>query len=717
MWVHTSPRNPFVERTARCRMLSSVSPLAVVCASMFVFCSSDSSIAPAGRKRSRSPDISIVPKPRDSLKCFRLIWALVLLSVALFGTQAQEVTAGITGTVTDPSGAAVVDALVTATDVQRGTSFSTRSNVDGMYYLQRIPVGTYRLRAESETFSTATLAPFTLVLNQITRLDFHMVLGPLKEVVQVSEEAPLLQTQSTEVSTIIDAETNVALPLASRNYVQLALLVPGAVTPNREAIATANRIDMAGQPYINGNREQDNNFLLDGMVNNQVSDNLVAYSPSPDAIQEFNLISQNAPAEFGNFQGGIISVSIKSGTNQFHGDLWEFFRNDKLNANNFFNNFFQLPKPALRWNMFGGSVGGPILKKKLFFFADYQGQRFDVYSNNAFSALTGPERAGDFGQLCTDSNFTGGTYSFNSSGICVDGNNNPGGTQILDPFTQTPIPNNNLAQYISNGTDPQLTAYYNSGAGKVFQNLVNTKYYPSVTSLTNASIINNYSFSKRNPLNVDQGDFKVDYNLSEKDHFSGRYSREEQVNNPVNSLLLEPVNLGTAIMSNGVLDWTHSFNSRLVNDFRFGVNWVQLLTTSPTPGIGDLGVAIGIANGNAGGEGLPGIFIGPSSSVGGPGGILDWSNTVIQVGDTLDITRGRHVFHVGFQFLRERLDDAFASSPMGYYSMNGTYTGSPDSDFYLGMGAIRSANLFKRQLLERGGLGPTVHGLRRFCAR
>ena len=144
-----------------------------------------------------------------------------------------------------------------------------------------------------------------------------------------------------------------ALPLASRNYLQLTLLAPGAVTPNREAIANANRIDMAGQPYINGNRAQDNNFLLDGMDNNQVSDNLVAYSPSPDAIQEFNLITQNASAEFGNFQGGIISVSIKSGTNQFHGDLWEFFRNDKLNANNFFNDFFQLPRPTLRWNMFG----------------------------------------------------------------------------------------------------------------------------------------------------------------------------------------------------------------------------------------------------------------------------------------------------------------------------------------------------------------------------
>jgi hypothetical protein len=663
-----------------------MTPSKSVFTSKLVSCSSDSSIGLAGRQTCGSSLIGLVRKLKDSHKHVRLIWTLVL-HMALVGMQAgaQEVTAGITGTVIDPNGTAVVDALITATDTQRGTSFTTRSNSDGIYYLQRIPVGTYQLRAESEPFSTAIMPPFTLVLNQTARRDFHMVLGPLKEVVQVSEEAPLLQTQSTEVSTIIDARTSIALPLASRNYLQLALLVPGAVTPNREAITAANRIDTAGQPYINGNRQQDNSYLLDGMDNNQISDNLVAYSPSPDAIQEFNLISQNASAEFGNFQGGIVSVSIKSGTNQFHGDLWEFFRNDKLNANNFFNDFFQLPKPALRWNMFGGAVGGPIVKKKLFFFVDYQGHRFNIYGNNVFSALTGPERVGDFGQLCTDSNFAGGTYRFNSSGVCVDSNNNPGGTQILDPFTQTAIPNNNLAQFISDGTDPRLTAYYNSGAGKVFQNLVNTKYYPSVASLTGTSVLNNYSYSTRSPINVDQGDFKIDYNLSERDHFSHRYSREQQVNNPVNSILLVPANLGAAIMSNGVLDWTHSFNTSVVNDFRFGVNWVQLLTRLATPGIGNLGVAIGIANGNISGEGLPGIVVGPSSSVGGPGSILNWSNTVIQVGDTLDITGGRHLFHVGFQFLRERLDDAFASSPAGYFIMRGTYTGSQDSDFYLGM--------------------------------
>ena len=186
---------------------------------------------------------------------------------------------------------------------------------------------------------------------------------------------------------------------------------------------------------------------------------------------------------------------------------------------------------------------------------------------------------------------------------------------------------------------------------------------------------------------------------------------------PVNSLLLVPVNLGTAIMSNGVLDWTHTLNTRLVNDFRLGVNWVQLLNSpNANPGIGELGVAIGIANGNSGGEGLPGIFVGPSSSVGGPGTLLGWSNTVIQVGDTLGITRGRHVFHVGFQFIRERIDDSFASALLGYFGMSGTYTGSPDSDFYLGMVNGEQQVLFKRWLHESGGLGPALYPLWSVCA-
>src|SRR5215469_849452 len=333
-----------------------------------------------------------------------MAWVLVCIGVVglLFSTSpawAQDVTATITGTVTDPSGAALVGATVTARETQRGTVWTAHANEEGIYSLLRIPIGTYEVKAEMNGFKTAIHPSITLDLNQTARIDFKMAMGQLSDTIEVTSQAPLLQADNAVVATIIDAATNEALPLATRNYVQLTLLSPGAVTPDPGSFNTGDNVGSGARPYINGNREQPNNFLLDGMDNNQVSDNLLGYTPAPDAIQEFNLITQNASAEFGNFQGGIISVSLKSGTNQFHGDLWEFFRNDKLNANNFFNNFFELPKPAMRWNMFGGTVGGPILKNKLFFFADYQGQRFDVYSSNAFSALTSPERAGDFGQL------------------------------------------------------------------------------------------------------------------------------------------------------------------------------------------------------------------------------------------------------------------------------------------------------------------------------
>src|SRR5207302_8506052 len=161
----------------------------------------------------------------------------------------------------------------------------------------------------------------------------QMKIGRVSETVEVTGSAPVLQTDRTELSTIIDSTTNDTLPLATRNYVQLTLLAPGSVTPAPNSFNNGDNTASGGRPYINGNREQANTFILDGMDNNQVSDNLVGFTPAPDAIEEFNLITQNAPAEFGNYQGGIVSTTIKSGTNGFHGDLWEYFRNDGLNAN------------------------------------------------------------------------------------------------------------------------------------------------------------------------------------------------------------------------------------------------------------------------------------------------------------------------------------------------------------------------------------------------
>src|SRR5713101_1433720 len=321
---------------------------------------------------------------RKSLSLQLLLAVLVALLGVTHASWSQEVTAAIVGTITDPSGAPVKDADVLVTDTDRGTVWTAKTNDAGAYNLPRLPVGNYTVKVSAAGFGTAVHPSFTLVLNQTARVDVQLKVGSISETVEVTTAAPILQTETTQVSTIIDSVTNDLLPLATRNYVELTLLSPGSISPDPANFNNGDNTATGARPYINGNREQANNFILDGMDNNQVSDNLLGYTPAPDAIQEFNLITSNASAEFGNFQGGIVSATIKSGTNGFHGDLWEYFRNDKLNSNQWENGFKGVaaglgkpfPKPLLRWNMFGGTIGGPIVKNKLFFFFDYQGQRF-----------------------------------------------------------------------------------------------------------------------------------------------------------------------------------------------------------------------------------------------------------------------------------------------------------------------------------------------------
>ncbi|MGH9666159.1 MAG: carboxypeptidase regulatory-like domain-containing protein, partial [Bryobacteraceae bacterium] len=243
-----------------------------------------------------------------------------------FPAMAQEVSAGITGHVTDPSGASVVNASVTAKDLDRGTEWPTKTNQDGIYAFPRIPVGRYQLRVESSGFKTYVNPDIQLELNQRARADVQLEVGALSESVSVTSDTTVLQTDTTQVGSVISSRTIVNTPLISRNPIALTLLAPGVTTPDPATFNNGVRGGGGGRPYVNGNREQANNFLLDGVDNNQVSDNLTAYQPNPDAIAEFKMITNNASAEFGNFEGGVVNVIIKSGTNQFHGNVFEDFR-------------------------------------------------------------------------------------------------------------------------------------------------------------------------------------------------------------------------------------------------------------------------------------------------------------------------------------------------------------------------------------------------------
>lgn len=601
------------------------------------------------------------------------------LLCAVIPAWSQEVTAAIVGTVTDPSGAAVKDATITARDVDRGTSFTAQTDDHGEFHILRIPVGSYSVEATATGFEKAKYPVFTLVLNQTARLEFQMKVGQISQTVQVEAAAPLLQTESTEVSTLIDANTAVSLPLASRNYLQLTLLVPGATNPNPQTLRLNENMTSSGRPQINGNREQANEVLLDGLVNTEDTNNEVGYQPAPDAIQEFNVITQNASAEFGNYQGGVISATIKSGTNRFHGSAYEFLRNDVFNANTWSAGLRKgaaqiagsepngvLDKPKLRWNEFGATLGGPIIKDKLFFFADYEGGRFDIPSESqGYQLLTPDEIAGNFGQLCTD---PGGTFS---GGICT------GGTQLVypnGPNAGQPIPNNNLA-----------------AAGFTINPVANGLFtLPAYTAaeahIQNTTLGDNYFAPQNSTLNNNQGDLKIDYNATDVDHIFLRYT-QAHITNP-SSYVFTLGNPGLAIdepINNIVANWVHTFNPNLLNEARIGISRVKFNQTSNVSGLGDLAQQIGIPGGNAFAPGLPMINAGNVQF--GTNDLLQYFGTGTgQIEDNLIITHGRHTIKTGFQYWRERQNYSYPGNNgvLGTFNIS-ALTGSTQADLWLGL--------------------------------
>jgi hypothetical protein len=563
--------------------------------------------------------------------------------MAANAAMGQDVTATITGTVMDPSGAAVVGATVIAKSVERGTIFKAVSNEAGIYRITQLPIGNYDLRIEKEGFQTSRYPAFALVLNQIARIDVQLKVGQVNETVEVSVGAPILKTEATLVDTIIDSQTNDALPLATRNYVELTLLSPGAVHPDPSSFNNGDNVQSGARPFINGNREQANNFLLDGMDNNQVSDNLLGYTPAPDAIEEFNMISNNAPAEFGNFMGGIVSATLKSGTNAFHGDVWEFFRNDKLNANQWENKInpgaTAIPRAPLRWNMFGGTLGGPVLKNKLFFFVDYQGQRFDHPPAGSFiSVYTPAEMGGNFGALLT------AATPIQLYNPC-QGTTGQNGSACVAATTRQPFPGNVIpASMIS----PVAAALFASSL------------YPKTI---NNNLTNNAIQLKSTAYNTDQGDAKVDYRVSNKDLVSGRFTRAFQIDPSTNSQLLLGNGEATAPIWSTVGDWTRSISNNLINDARFGWNHI-VLNTGKTwdPKVGKFGESIGIPNSNTAGLiGLLGLdFGGGTPTSPGNGTLSNIGNSMItqsfntkvyQADDSITWIRGRHTFKFGGEYM------------------------------------------------------------------
>ncbi len=378
--------------------------------------------------------------------------ALLIAFLFAWSLSGQNATGRITGTVTDPSGGVIGSARITVTNADTGASRETTSDKDGNYQVLDLPIGTYRLSAEKAGFAKLITGDQKLLIGQTLRTDLPMSVGSATETVSVEATGGGVETVNATLGQSVTSRPLVNMPLNGRNVLDLALLQPGITETNADSAQGG-----AGRFSVAGGRTDSVTYLLDGGVNNHILNNDVVYTPDPDEVAEFRLLTSNYTAEYGRNGSGIISVVTKSGTNQVHGSLFEFVRNDAFNANTFFNNLNGLPVPILKRNQFGATIGGPISIPKLFsghdrffFFVGYQGQRLvQTVQNAGVTVYTPAELGGDFSHAVNagpDPNVA----SFLQANPFFQGDPGLAAQAIIDPTKINPIAQN----YIKAGLIP-----------------------------------------------------------------------------------------------------------------------------------------------------------------------------------------------------------------------------------------------------------------------
>jgi hypothetical protein len=476
--------------------------------------------------------------------------ALALTVVAAAPAAAQAVTGTLLGTVTDSTGAVVTNAKVTVLNEGTGLTREIKTDANGEYTAPQIPTGHYTVMVEMEGFKTAALSGIQVGVDQRVKIDVPLEVGALTETVTIEATTPLIQAASSELGTTVTDEQIKALPLNGRNFVNLTRTIPGVL----RGIPGAN-IDGAGSLAwrasasfsANGQRPRDNNFMLDGVDNNETWLQTVVIFPTPDALDEFKMQTSTYSAEFGRSLGGVVNLQIKSGTNTYHGSVFEFMRRDRFDANNFFNNRAGRDKPDFKLDQFGGTIGGAILKDRTFFFADYQGHREKQGQTFLSTVPTLAMRNGDFSAVRRT---------------------------IYDPLTGLPFAGNVIP---SGRFDP------------VAVNVLKQLYPEPNTAGTvaaNGQTINNYLINPVKEREDNQGDIKVDHNLSTNNRFFGRYSIQK-------THRFQPATLphGDAGATFGAGDGnvkaqgfafndTHTIKSNLLNEFRFGWTSIKFFMTS-----------------------------------------------------------------------------------------------------------------------------------------
>ncbi|MGP0099007.1 MAG: carboxypeptidase regulatory-like domain-containing protein [Terriglobales bacterium] len=581
---------------------------------------------------------------------------LVVMSVCFLGTKyaaGQQATAQIMGTVKDASGALIADAKVTLRNASTNTTRSTTTNKDGGYLFSLVTIGAYELTVEQPGFEKYVRKGITLEINQNARLDVALQVGAASQIVEVQGDVTQVDTVSATLGKVETTQRIQDLPLAARDTMQLGLLQAGTFAPDQD--------DGSGNPFsVSGQRSESMTFLLDGADNNDFLGNNMVVDPNPDAVAEFKILTNNYEAEYGRTSGGIVNQVIKNGTNAIHGDLFDYFRNTALDA----SDYFLGEAPIFKYNIFGGTVGFPIIKNKMFLFGSYQGARRREGQNpGILTVLSTPERTGNFNDQYTGviNPVTGYDYG-----------------QLFDPTT------GGISPYMCSGVvcnqvpvDPVMATYIND-------------FLPMPNSGPNGLVEDPVA-----SLNEDQYIFRYDYNISNKDTLSAFYILDNQPQTfpfqvvkgastggdvPVGSGFTNQQRYQT-----GSVSWTRTLSPTMVNELRFSADRVATTDaipqdTTPPSALGFTTVTPDDPHGTA----PPLISVSGAFSLGpSPQGPTKIHDVTFQYQDTFSWTRGKHSLKFGadIRFIQNNFHYDFYNNGSFDYGTYETFTGNPEADF------------------------------------
>ncbi len=640
---------------------------------------------------------------------FRIVfgWALTALTCVSLAAG-QNVTGTIAGEVTDPSGADVAGASVVAQSLDTGVATSTTTNGTGVFRIEFLPIGRYQVTVEANGFEKATVPPFSLEVQQTANFNVRLVVGSTSTNVTVSGEAAILNTEDPTVDTTFTSNTISNLPLNGLDFSAVTLYMPGAIdTAGTSGPTSFERSTFyVDTPNFNGNRAQANNYTIEGIDMNETYNNLISYSPAPEALEEMKVVTADSQTDQGNVNGAAVETVLKSGTNQFHGSAYGYVQDYRFDANSYLNGqtvnaegqLAPTPINPFSFAQFGGTIGGPILHDKLFFFGDYLGARWHKGGLGTASVITDAMRNGDFSVLLAASN----------------------PIQLYDP-------ENGFAPYTNNQNVPIV----NPVAKFLFSN---SKLYPDCGAAnpvtpaggvcltpTDGIAENNYEAPNSSYKGNNQGDVKLEYDMSARDKLTGFYSISHAYDGsvPVLAITFPGVNLYPTWITGAT--WVHTFSPSLVNSVRAGftrTDWNQGFPVDSTGEFGTGGNAkVGIDfpdqryNGFTN-QGLNGNL----SDVGTPaynGGVID--NTYSYI-DDVTWQHGQHFLSMGAEVHRYQNNyptgnnDGYLGSLnySGAFTSNGNGSGGyGPADFVLdrvssGGVTLASVNVGQRQYRVAG---------------